>query len=239
MPFLIAFLAGISTILGYLFIYLNNKNNRVLIMSLGFASGVMFFISIYDLIPTGINIFNNTYNMVFSLILCIVLIVVGIILSSYLNKDYNINSLYHVGILSMIGIIIHNIPEGIATFLTTSYNLKLGLVLSIAIACHNIPEGISISIPIYYSTNNKLKAFIYTFISGMSEFIGAIIAYLFLGGINELFLGYLYLIIAGIMIYISLQLLLPTSLKYDNKRLTFISFILGIIFIYISIILIK
>ena len=80
----------------------------------------------------------------------------------------------------MIAIILHNVPEGIATFISSSKDISLGISLAIAITLHNIPEGISISIPIYYSTKSKFKALLYTFISGVSEPIGALIAYLFL-----------------------------------------------------------
>ena len=156
------------------------------------------------------------------------------------NKLSNNKPLYKVGMISMIALIIHNIPEGIVTFLTSNYNLKLGITLAVALALHNIPEGISISVPIYYSTNNKKKAFFYTFISGMSEFIGAIIAFLLLQGFNNnIFLGCLYAFTSGIMIYISLIELLPTSLEYKNNLLTYLFFIFGIIFICVSIKLVN
>jgi len=117
--------------------------------------------------------------------------------------------------------------EGIATFITTSNNTKLGLALTIAIALHNIPEGISISIPIYYSTNNRFKAFIYTFISGISEPIGAIISFVFLSKfINNTILGIIYSIIAGMMINIGINELYKESTNY-NKKNTIIYLIIG------------
>ena len=134
----------------------------------------------------------------------------------------------------MITIIIHNIPEGIATYITTTNNFKLGLLFSISIALHNIPEGISISIPIYYSTNNKRKAFIYTFISGISELFGALITYLFLSKyINDTILGALYSFIAGLMINISINKLGKESLNY-NKKDSIVYFIIGILIMLIS-----
>lgn len=232
MPFILSILAGLSTLIGYMFIKLKNKENRVLIISLGFASGVMFYISLFDLIPEGIFLLKANY------ILCIISISIGLFIALLLDIIFpnNTSSLYHVGIVSMIAIIIHNIPEGIATYLTASTNIKLGITLAIAIALHNIPEGITISIPIYYSTKSKVKAFIYTFTSGISELLGAVIASIFLTDLNsKSFMGILYSIIAGIMLYISLHELLPESLKYKKSRLTYISFILGIIIIYISI----
>ena len=127
----------------------------------------------------------------------------------------------------MLVIMMHNIPEGIATFITTTNNIKLGITLTIAIALHNIPEGISISIPIYYSTNSKLNAFLYTLISGLSEPIGAIIAYLFLAKyVDDSVLGLIYSLIAGMMINISINELYKESISY-NKKNTFIYFIIG------------
>ena len=131
----------------------------------------------------------------------------------------------------MIAIIIHNIPEGIATFLTTTSNLNLGLKLTIAIAFHNIPEGISISLPIYYSLNNKKKAFLYTFISSISEPFGAFLCFIFIGPyVNILFLGFLFSLISGIMLYISIYELLKESLSYNKKYLTIIFYLIGSIF---------
>lgn len=241
MPFFITFLAGLATLLGYFLIYINNYSNRILISSLGFASGVMFYISLFDLIPESISVLSNHYNIAFSFIICLLFMTIGIITSSFLDKMFSNknNHLYHVGIISMLGIIIHNIPEGIATYLTTTYSFKFGLILALSIALHNIPEGVSISIPIYYSTNSKIKAFIYTLISGMSELIGAVFAYIFIKEPSMLFMGALYSMISGIMIYISICELLPVSLGYKNCLLTWFSFILGIFFILISIILIN
>ena len=108
--------------------------------------------------------------------------------------------LYKVGIISMLAIILHNIPEGIATYMASNTDIKVGISLTLAIALHNIPEGISISIPIYYSTKNRLKAIGYTMISALSEPFGAIITYLFLQKyINNTIMGFLFAVIAGII----------------------------------------
>ena len=135
----------------------------------------------------------------------------------------------------MLAIILHNIPEGMATFMASNTDISLGISLTIAIALHNIPEGISISVPIYYATNSKIKAISYTALSGLSELFGAIITYLFLKPfINDIVMGLLFSIIAGIMMHISLYELLPTSLKLNNKKITIFSFIFGILFMTIN-----
>lgn len=241
MPFLISFLAGCSTLIGYLFIFLNGHKNYVLTGSLSFASGVMFYVSLFDLIPEGIKLISKNYFILFSFSLTLFFLSFGIILSYYLDKFIpdNDSYLYRIGLISMIAIIIHNIPEGMATYLASSYDLKLGYILAISIALHNIPEGISISIPIYYSTSSKLKAFLYTFISGFSELIGSLIASTFISCVNFVFMGCLYSLIAGIMLYISMCTLLPASFKYNNIIFSIIIFIFGIIFIRFSIVLIK
>ena len=155
-------------------------------------------------------------------------------IDKYLPTDTKIlkdSKLYTVGLISCIAIILHNIPEGIITYITSSQNLQLGIHLSIAIALHNIPEGISISVPIYYSTGSKKRAFFYTFLSGMSEPLGAFIAYFFLAPyVTNFIMGILYAFIGGIMTQISLQELLPQALSYKQKRKTFLIFIIGILF---------
>ena len=123
---------------------------------------------------------------------------------------------------------LHNIPEGITTFISSHHDLSLGITLSIGIALHNIPEGISIAIPIYYATKNKKKAIFLTFISGFSELLGAILAYLFLAPyITSFSLGIILSVTAGIMIHISCFELLPTAWKYASPIRIIIAFLFG------------
>ena len=226
--FILSFLAGISTVLGSLIIIFNkNKNNKIIVISLSFAAGVMICVSLIDLLPNCYIGILNTISIFPKIILTLIFMVIGIIISMLIDKylpdnslnKANNNSLYKVGIISMIAIIMHNIPEGIATFITSSNNIKLGITLTISIALHNIPEGISIAVPIYYSTNNKVKAIEYAFLSGMSEVLGSVIAYLFLSKyINEHIMAALYAIIAGIMIHISVYELIPGAYKDSTLK---------------------
>lgn len=237
--FILTTIAGLSTLLGTLVIFINKKkSNKIIIKSLSFAAGVMTTVSLTDLIPESINLLNKTFKIFPTILIMLIFIVIGIIVSMTIDKyipERREGELYKVGIISMLAIILHNIPEGIATFLSTESNLTLGLSLTIAIALHNIPEGISISVPIYYATNSKLKAFTYTLISGLSEPLGAIIAYLFLSNVmNDTITGLLMSLIAGIMIQISFYELLPTSLKYKNKKLTITYFIIGVMFMILN-----
>lgn len=239
-PFLITFLAGCSTLVGFLFVYIKNHSNKVLISSLAFASGVMFLISITDLIPSSFTSIQSVYYTLPSFLLCSLFVVIGVVLSMTIDKylpdnTYQNSTLYRIGMISMIAIMLHNIPEGIATFLTSNHDLKLGITLAIALALHNIPEGISVAVPIYFSTGSRKRAFLYTLVSGMSEFLGAIIASIFLVGFsNDFFMGCLYAVIAGIMMHISIYELLPSSLKYQKPKVTFLFFLIGLLFMYIS-----
>jgi len=243
LSFILTSIAGFSTMLGTIVIFFKFKNyDKVIAGALSFAAGVMITVSITDLIPESLHMLNSINNHFFIIIICILSIIMGLILSMIIDyylpdsfeKTSN-NNLFKVGIVSMIAIIIHNIPEGIATFITTSTNVELGITLAIAIAMHNIPEGISISVPIYYATKSKIRALLYTFISSMSELFGAIITFLFLKHfINNIILGILFAIIAGIMICISFCKLLPTSNKYNVKKVTTLFFIIGILFILLK-----
>lgn len=233
--FLITFMAGISTIIGILPCYLNNKyKDKVISFSLAFSSGVMLTISLISLIPEAVLLFGSIFKVTPLVLICLIFIVLGILFSSLVDSKveecFTKNKLYKLGIISVIVLMLHNIPEGITTFISTNKNVTLGLSLSLAIALHNIPEGISIAVPIYYSTNNRKKAFLYTLISGFSEFFGAVIAYLFIAKyVNNFILGIILAMTAGIMLHISLYELLPNSIEYKKNKTTIIGFILGIL----------
>lgn len=236
-PLFLSFLASLSTLIGFIFIFLKH-NKEILLFSLAFASGVMLSVSFLDLIPEAYLKLNHIFYSFPTLIIIGISFSVGVIVSFLIDKYLpdNYNQIYRIGIISFIAIIIHNIPEGIATYIASSIDLKLGIKLAVSIALHNIPEGIVIAIPIYYATKNKYKALFYTFIAGFSEFIGSLIALIFLKNfISELFIGIILSIIAGIMFQISIYELLPKTIK--NRRVG-IYFILGIITMIISIILI-
>ena len=242
--FLLTIMAGLSTMIGTFVIFINKGNHdKIILSSLSFASGVMITVSIIDLIPESIILLSNNLSTVSTILISTLGIVFGIIISMLIDyylpdKPINTNhnkSLFKVGIISMIAIILHNVPEGIATFVATNNNASLGVSLAIAIAMHNIPEGVSISVPIYYSTGSKLKAILYTFISALSEPFGALITFLFLKNLmNDLILGILFAVIAGIMMQISFCELLPTARKYKNYKYLVIFFVLGAAFMLIN-----
>ena len=215
---IVSSIAGISTLVGYLFIYIKADKNKVISKSLSFASGVMLTLSLVDLIPTSINYLKMDNR---SLLYTLLFFFIGIILCLIINTKIKDNDvLYKTGIISMIGIMIHNIPEGIVTYILSTVDMKLGLIFAIAIILHNIPEGISISVPIYYSKKSKKKAFLYTMISGLSEPLGALLSMIFLYKyISNFLIAILFSLIAGLMSYISIFELMKTSFKYDKNKI--------------------
>ena len=236
-PFLLTFIAGLSTLIGSLFIFIKCNIEKLTKYSLAFASGVMISVSLIDLIPESLNylIKNNIKNETF--LILISGIIMGIITALLIDKliPKKANNLYRVGIFSMIAIIIHNIPEGIITFLTSSTNITLGITIMIAIALHNIPEGITISVPVYSATKSKKKAIGDTLVSALAEPFGALLAFLFLKPIiTNNIMGFILAVISGIMLYIGMFELLPASLKYKEKSKTITVFFIGFIFMVIS-----
>lgn len=245
LSFLLTFIAGFSTMIGTIPIFLKVNNiNKFICASLSFASGVMFSVSVIDLIPESLSLINTKYTFFLTIIICLISMITGIIFSGVIDyylpteNNYQDKKLYKTGLIMALAIVLHNIPEGIATFITGNSNTNLAINLTIAIALHNIPEGISIAIPIYYSTKKKKKAILYTLISALSEPFGAFIAYVFLKNyVTDIFLGILFSLIAGIMLNISLCELLPEAREYKYNKVTVISFIIGIIFMLFSLIL--
>ena len=228
----ITFLAGISTLLGGFISFFKIKENLIVLSSLAFASGIMLSISLLDLLPSAFKQLLYIYGLkgVFLLVLFFFLGGVVFFILDKLLTDSGDN-LYRVGFFSMIAIIIHNIPEGILTFLLSSNNLELGLIMALSIALHNVPEGISIMIPIYYSTGSRKKAFLFTIVAGLSEFVGGVLFYILFGKyMNSLMFGFLFSFISGVMIYLSLFELIPKSFEYKKINLSVLFFMIGILF---------
>jgi len=147
-------------------------------------------------------------------------------------------SLYRMGIFSALAIGIHNFPEGLATFASALKDPTLGISIAVAIAIHNIPEGIAVSVPIYYATGDKKKAFYYSFLSGLSEPIGALVGYLLLYRyFNDLVFGILFAGVAGIMVFISLDELLPAAQRYGEHHLSIYGLVAGMVVMAVSLLL--
>lgn len=241
-PLLVSAIAGFSTVFGALIIFFkidDQKTNKFISFCLSFSLAIMIGISITDLIPNSLNVLlKNNSNK--GIILSITAFLVGVIsiknliskVSIAKNKD---NNLYKLGILNMFALMLHNFPEGIATFLSSYQDMSMGIHLAIAIMFHNIPEGISIAVPIYYATKNKKEAIKKTLISGFAEPVGAIVAFILLKNfITDEFISLILLFVAGIMVTISIEEIFPESLKYKENGSIIKGLLFGILIIIIS-----
>ncbi|MDR0972007.1 MAG: zinc transporter ZupT [Bacteroidales bacterium] len=258
LPLLLTLLAGLATSIGSLIAFFAKKTNRkFLSFSLGFSAGVMIYISFVELFPQAKLILSNSFGEklgfgLTSLWFFIGIFFIGIIdrlvpsaenphqirsvenLNSKSTKD---NKLMRVGIITALVIGIHNFPEGIATFISTMDNPTLGFAIAFAIAIHNIPEGIAVSIPIYQATGSKKKAFWLSFFSGLAEPIGAILAYLVLMPfLSQQLLGYVFAFVGGIMVFISLDELLPAAREYGESHISIYGLVIGMIVMATSLI---
>jgi ZIP family zinc transporter len=156
--------------------------------------------------------------------------------SNKINVDRG--KLMRMGMFTALAIAIHNFPEGLATFTSAVKDPSLGIAIAVAIAIHNIPEGIAVSIPVYYATGDKKKAFRLSFLSGLSEPIGAVIGYLILFRFfNDVVFGVLFASVAGIMVFISLDELLPTAREYGEAHLSIYGLIAGMMVMAVSLLL--
>jgi len=146
--------------------------------------------------------------------------------------------LMRLGIFTALTIAIHNFPEGLATFIVAIQDSQIAIPIALAIAIHNIPEGIAVSVPIYYATGNKRKAFFYSFLSGFSEPIGALIGYLILMPfISDTLMGIIFALVAGIMVFISLDELLPSAREYGEHHLSIYGLVTGMMLMAFSLLL--
>ena len=244
-PLLLAFLAGLSTTLGGLIAFAIKKAKFCyLCIAFGFSAGVMIFISFTELLKHGIestNLLTATLGF-FGGILLIYLIDV-LIPHSYKEEvsENKRGKIKRTAILLVLGITIHNFPEGIAVMFSSISNIKLGILIALAVAMHNIPEGIAVSLPILYATKSKKKAFYYSFLSGIAEPIGAVLTFLFLSQfLNKFVLGIILSVVAGIMVFISFDELLPYVYKQregHNQHLSMLGLFLGMFVIALTLLI--
>ena len=235
---ILSIVAGLSTLIGCIFLFFNKENKlKALSFTFVFSFIIIFFICTFDLAPSSYKYFILSSK--YPLMTTVIFISLGVYLGKCIdkidikNKKYDVN-LYRVGILSFIALILHNIPEGIITYVTSYNNISFGLVMCIAIAIHNIPEGIMISIPIYYSTGSKKKGFLYTLVSALSEPLGALIAYLFLSNyINDKILGIILAFVCGLMLHIIIDEVYPLIKIYNDKKYRLLGLIFGIFLVII------
>ena len=148
------------------------------------------------------------------------------------------SNLMRMGIFTALAIAIHNFPEGLATFTAAMSDPQLGIPIAIAIAIHNIPEGIAVAVPVFYATGSRMKAFKLSFLSGLSEPLGALVGYILLRKfINDTVFGFIFAAVAGIMVYISVDELLPSAEEYGEHHITIYGLVAGMAVMAISLLL--
>ena len=239
-PLFLSLIAGLSTLIGGLLIYLKiQKVNEFITFSLSFSISIMVLISLFDLLPNSVPYLLINYKKIFGIIIVILTFTLGY-LTIYLivAKIKSSSSLYRIGLLSMISLMLHNFPEGIAVFMSSFVNIKIGFKLFLAIVLHNIPEGISIAVPFYYGGKSREYSLKYTFISGIAEPIGALISYIFLRNyINNLIISFILVFVSGLMLSLSINEIYPEIKKYNLKLYNYLGYIFGIVlFILLQII---
>lgn len=254
---LITLLAGLATAIGGGIAFVCKKDNlQALSVGLGFSAGVMIFISFMDIIPEAgklltVNFPNKADWIVFvgfalGLIIAILIdyfIPDHIDEEEVLNPDdphYRHQKMKRAGMFTAIAIFVHNFPEGMATFLASSQNLTLGLSVGLAIAIHNIPEGIAVAMPVYQATGKRRYAVLYASLSGLSEPVGAFLGMFLINlFMPQMMVGLLMACVAGIMIYISFDTLLPLAKEFGDWHLSMVGIVSGILFMWVSLLLLA
>ena len=256
--FLLAFFAGAATAVGAVIaFFFGSRGNRFLSFGLGLSAGVMVYVSLVEILPHAVEEAGHwpSFFAFFGGIGLAALI--DRLIPETMNphearkieelkslktadkkKAARKKKLMRTGIFTAIAITLHNFPEGFATFAAAATDLKLGITIAIAVAIHNIPEGISVSVPIYAATGDKKKAFVYSAASGMAEPAGALLGWLILAPfLNEFVLGIVMASVAGIMIYISFDELLPTAREYGEGHTEIAGVVTGMAIMGASLIL--
>ena len=254
--FLLTTIAGLSTGIGSLIALIAKRTNtNFLSLSLGFSAGIMLYVSFMEMMPEALQNLVGMYGEKQGNLFLIIAFFAGIAIINLIDflipesvnphevqgvedMDDKTAQMKRTGVVVALSIAIHNFPEGIATFTSALTSIDVAIPITVAIAIHNIPEGIAVAVPIYHATGSRKKAFWYSFLSGLSEPAGALLAYLFLmhywtPAINGIVLS----AVSGIMVFISLDELLPSAEKYGKHHLSIIGLVAGMFVMAISLFL--
>lgn len=262
--FALTFFAGLSTGIGSAIAFFAKRTNtKFLAVALGFSAGVMIYVSFVEIFVKArdslVMFYGDSYGFwITTLSFFGGVFLIGIIdrlIPSYENPHeikkvenferskqvpHNDRKLLRMGLVTALAITIHNFPEGLATFTAALSDPGLGIAIAVAIAIHNIPEGIAVSVPVYFATGSKKKAFWYSFSTGLAEPLGAIIGYLILiPFMSPATFGILFAGVAGIMVFISIDELLPAAREYGEHHLSIYGLVLGMLVMALSLLLLT
>jgi ZIP family zinc transporter len=239
--------AGLSTTIGSLLgLVFKKENPGFMSFVMGFTAGIMVGISFFELLPSGfetIGFLKASISFIAGFVF--IFIIDYFVPHEYSGQKEKINEntnkrLLRTGMFLALGIAIHNFPEGMATFYSSIVDVKVGIAIAVAIAIHNIPEGLAVSVPIYKATGSKSRAFLWSFLSGVVEPVGAVItSFVLMPYLSPVILGYILSGIAGLMAYIAIDELLPVSKSYGFSHLPILSFTIGMAVMILSLVLIK
>jgi len=245
---LFTFIAGGATAIGAALTFFVKKDDfKIFALGMSFSAGVMIYLSFMEILPMSIEHMADTVNGVASFtergghIAAVLVFFAGVILAGiidYLVPEHVDHDMIgaepkkakatHAALLTAIALSIHNFPEGLSVFVTSLENVSVGAAVAVAIMLHNIPEGMSVALPVYSATGSKKKAFWWATLSGLAEPAGAIVAYLLLlPFLSPALVGGALALTAGIMVYISLDELLPMAKEYGEEHYGIIGVFLG------------
>lgn len=256
LAFLLTTLSGLATGIGGCIVFFTKRSNtRFLSLSMGFSAGVMIYVSLVELFREADHMLRAALGARHGNMTAVLAFFGGILLIAVIDRLVPVNQNPHelalpesqpdtimhahklkrIGIMTAIAIAVHNFPEGIASFVSATQSLKLAIPIVVAIAIHNIPEGISVSAPVYYATGSRRKALLMSFLSGLSEPLGALVGYLILLPLmNDVVYGVLFAAVAGIMVFISLDELLPGAQVYGEHHLSMYGLVSGMALMALS-----
>lgn len=257
--FLLTLFAGLSTTLGAFIAFSTKKTSKkFLSFSLGLSAGVMIYVSFVEILPEAFSAMSEHYESEkMAEIMTVIFFFAGIALIGIIDKlipekenPHEIralddsegkapkSSLIRLGLMTALAIGIHNFPEGIATFMSAIEDPKLGVAIAVAIAIHNVPEGMAVAVPVFHATGSRKKAFKWALLSGLAEPVGAIIAYLvLLPFLSSVVLGATFAVVAGIMVFISLDELLPAAEKWGEHHTSILGVVLGMAIMAVSLLM--
>lgn len=268
LAFAVTLFAGLATGIGSAIAFLSKTTNKAFFaLSMGFSAGVMIYLSFAEILPKATYYIGIELGEIQGAAIAAGALVAGMVLMALIDavvpsganphentrvelmQPGEVDSqglgpeqrrLLKTGVFVALAIAIHNFPEGLATFLLVLDDPKVGIAMAIAVAMHNIPEGIAVSVPVYYATKNKIKAFRLSFLSGLAEPAGAVIGYLILAPfLTDFLLGVIFAMVGGVMIFLAIDTLLPTAKNSARGHLTVYGVIIGIAVMAASLVLLK
>lgn len=242
---LLTLFLGVFILIGSLIVFFTKNNDKFIKFSMGLAFGVMIMLVSFDLFPEVFHIFLEKYSLLKTILIVSILCFLGIFLLKLFdlfiphhehssNKKHVEGHLEHIGFVSSIALILHNIIEGMALYSVVLNSLEMGLLLSLGIGLHNIPLGMIVASSFYHSNNNKKKTLFISLGLSISTFVGGLLMYLLSNIISEITVGVLLGITLGMIMYIALFELLRHILKEKDKKYCFLGTLFGVLIIIIS-----